>query len=52
MPDIGPAGTLKTTATRPAGIGPEDLSFTPADDRLWTVTEFPGLRMVYGVPRR
>ena len=51
-PDAGPTGTLEATATRPAGIGPEDLSFTPADDRLWTVTEFPGLRMVYGVPRR
>jgi hypothetical protein len=44
-------GTLRATETRPAGIGPEDLSFTPADNRLWTVTEFPRLRMVYGVPR-
>jgi hypothetical protein len=50
-PDAGPAGTLRATETRPAGIGPEDLSFTPADGRLWTVTEFPGLRMLYGVPR-
>jgi hypothetical protein len=45
------AGTLRATATRPAGIGPEDLSFSPADDRLWTVTEFAGRRMLYGVPR-
>jgi hypothetical protein len=45
------AGTLRATETRPAGIGPEDLSFTPADDRLWTLTEFAGRRMVYGVPR-
>ena len=49
--DASPTGTLQATGTRPAGIGPEDLAFTPADDRLWTVTEFPGLRMLYGVPR-
>jgi hypothetical protein len=45
------AGTLRATATRPAGIGPEDLSYSPADDRLWTVTEFAGMRMLYGVTR-
>jgi hypothetical protein len=33
------------------GIGPEDLSYSAADDRLWTLTEFAGLRMLYGVPR-
>jgi hypothetical protein len=43
------AGTLRATETRPAGVGPEDLSF--ADGRLWTVTEFAGRRMLYGVPR-
>ena len=50
-PDAGPTGTLQATETRPAGIGPEDLAFTPGDNRLWTVTEFPRLRMLYGVPR-
>ena len=44
------AGTLQATATRPAGIGPEDLSYSAADDRLWTLTEFAGPRMLYGVP--
>jgi hypothetical protein len=45
------AGTLRASATRPAGIGPEDLSYSPGDDRLWTLTEFAGMRMLYGVPR-
>jgi hypothetical protein len=50
-PDAGPTGSLVATETRPAGIGPEDLSYSPADDRVWTVTEFAGRRMLYGVPR-
>jgi len=51
QPDASPTGSLRATATRPAGIGPEDLSYWPAQDRLWTVTEFAGRRMLYGVPR-
>jgi hypothetical protein len=50
-PDASPVGVLRAVQTRPAGIGPEDLSFTPTDNRLWTVTEFAGKRMLYGVPR-
>jgi hypothetical protein len=50
-PDASPAGSLRATETRPAGIGPEDLSYWPAQDRLWTVTEFAGRRMLYGVRR-
>ncbi len=50
-PDATPTGSLQAMQTRPAGIGPEDLSYSPADDRLWTVTEFAGRRMLYGVPR-
>jgi hypothetical protein len=42
-------GSLNVTATRTAGIGPEDLSYVP--DRVWTVTEHAGRRMLYGVPR-
>ena len=38
------------TARRP-GIGPEDLTFWPGRNELWTVTEHPGKRMLYGVPR-
>jgi hypothetical protein len=40
--------------TRHAGalpIGPEDLSYEPRGDRLWTVTEYPGRRVVVAVPR-
>ncbi len=50
-PDASPAGSLRAIETRPAGIGPEDLSYWPAEDRLWTLTEFAGRRMLYGVPR-
>jgi hypothetical protein len=50
-PDAQPAGSLHATETRRAGIGPEDLSFWPARNQLWTVTEHAGRRMLYGVPR-
>jgi len=32
-------------------IGPEDLSYEASGDRLWTVTEHPGSRVVVAVPR-
>jgi hypothetical protein len=44
-------GNLRETDTRAAGVGPEDLSFWPAHDELWTVTEHAPDRMLYGVPR-
>jgi hypothetical protein len=44
-------GQLRTTDVRPAGVGPEDLSFWPAHDELWSVTEHAPDRMLYGVPR-
>jgi hypothetical protein len=44
-------GTLRATDTRAAGVGPEDLSFWPAHDELWTITEHAPNRMLYGVPR-
>jgi hypothetical protein len=50
-PDASPEGSLRVTQTRPAGIGPEDLSFWPGQGLVWTVTEFAGRRMLYGVPR-
>ena len=49
--DAAPTGSLRATETRRAGIGPEDLSFWPARNELWTVTEHAGRRMLYGVPR-
>lgn len=45
-------GSLQTLGKpRRAGVGPEDLSFWPAQNELWTVTEHEGQRMLYGVPR-
>jgi hypothetical protein len=44
-------GELRATAVRPAGVGPEDLSFWPARDELWSLTEHAPNRMLYGVPR-
>jgi hypothetical protein len=32
-------------------VGPEDLSYDPRADQLWTVTEHPGRRFVVAVPR-
>ena len=46
----GADGSLKAGAARPAGIGPEDLSYWPGRDEIWTVTEHAGRRMLYGVP--
>ena len=31
--------------------GPEDLSYWPSTDRLWSVSEWPGRRYVFAVPR-
>ncbi|HEX6025731.1 MAG TPA: hypothetical protein VFZ00_27310 [Solirubrobacter sp.] len=44
-------GKLVAGTARRAGIGPEDLSYWPGRNELWTVTEHPGKRMLYGVPR-
>ena len=30
-------------------MGPEDLTYWPSTDRLWTVSEWPGRRWVIGV---
>jgi len=32
-------------------IGPEDLSYDPLTDRLWSVSEYPGRRFVYTLDR-
>jgi hypothetical protein len=51
QPGASPTGKLQVKARRPAGIGPEDLSFWPGRNEVWTVTEHAGKRMLYGVPR-
>jgi hypothetical protein len=33
-------------------MGPEDLTYWPSTDHLWSVSEHPGRRWVFSVPRR
>ena len=44
-------GILKYASKRLAAIGTEDLSYWPGRNEIWTVTEHPGKRVLYGVPR-
>ncbi|WP_433239517.1 hypothetical protein ACQPYK_32825 [Streptosporangium sp. CA-135522] len=39
-----------TVAKRPFPVGPEDLTCVRDRNTLWSVTEFAGRRVVYGVP--
>lgn len=32
-------------------IGPEDLTYWPSTDTLWSQTEYPGSRVVFSIPR-
>jgi len=32
-------------------VGPEDIAYWPQRDELWSVTEYPGARWVFGMPR-
>lgn len=41
-------GQASTNSSVPTGI--EDLSYESADKRAWTQTEYPGNRMVIGIP--
>ncbi|WP_084628316.1 hypothetical protein [Amycolatopsis nigrescens] len=45
------SGVLKFEKDRKAAIGTEDLSYWPGRNEIWTVTEHPGKRVLYGVPR-
>jgi len=51
IPATPNGGTLEAGTARRAGIGPEDLSYWPGRNEIWTVTEHAGRRMLYGVPR-
>jgi hypothetical protein len=33
-------------------IGPEDIAYWPSRDQLWSLSEYPGMRFVYGMPRQ
>ncbi|MGP4020991.1 hypothetical protein [Saccharopolyspora sp. 5N708] len=53
VPD-NPTGAGVLTADGPnraVAIGVEDLSYWPGRNELWTVTEHPGKRVLYAVPR-
>lgn len=39
----------ETPTYRTAGIGPEDLYYWPARNELWSLTEYPGMRVLYAV---
>lgn len=47
---VGQPGAFRTNP-RSLPPGPEDLSYWPSTDRLWSVSEWPGRRFVYSVPR-
>jgi hypothetical protein len=47
----GPVGGLREHRYA-LPIGPEDLAYDAATDRLWTVTEHPGKRWIVGLKRR
>ena len=32
-------------------VGPEDIAYWPARDQLWSVSEYPGARYVFAMPR-
>ncbi|MGH3359557.1 MAG: hypothetical protein ACRDO7_12200, partial [Nocardioidaceae bacterium] len=32
-------------------MGPEDIAYWPSADRLWSVSEWPGRRWVFSIPR-
>ncbi|MFC5290821.1 hypothetical protein ACFPM7_27555 [Actinokineospora guangxiensis] len=45
----GSTGDLVETGDRNAAIGVEDLSYWPGSEEIFTVTEYPDKRVVYGV---
>ena len=52
---VGPADDVQPRSfTRRPGVlpvGPEDLTYWPSRDQLWTVTEYPGRRRIVAVDR-
>jgi hypothetical protein len=32
-------------------VGPEDVAYWPARDQLWSLSEYPGARYVFAMPR-
>jgi hypothetical protein len=40
-----------TAFRRALPVGPEDISYWPSTDLLWSLTEYPGRRYVFAMPR-
>ena len=47
---VGTPGELRERRHR-LPMGPEDIAYWPQRDELWSVTEHPGRRWVFGMPR-
>ncbi|WP_244931906.1 hypothetical protein [Nocardioides sp. W7] len=47
----GPPGALRRHRWA-APMGPEDLTWSPTDDLLWSVSEHPRRRWIFAMPRR
>lgn len=47
---VGPPGGLRRHA-RALPVGPEDVCYWPARDELWSLTEYPGARLVFTLDR-
>ncbi len=47
---VGEPGTFRSSP-RALPVGPEDISYWPSTDRLWSLTEYPGRRFVFAMKR-
>jgi hypothetical protein len=48
---VGRPGHLREHR-RQLPVGPEDITYWPSRDQLWSLSEYPGARYVYAMPRR
>jgi hypothetical protein len=47
---VGEPGRFRQFA-RATPVGPEDISYWPSTDQLWSLSEYPGHRFVYAMDR-
>jgi hypothetical protein len=47
---VGQPGSMRRHQ-RQLPVGPEDITYWPERDQLWSLSEYPGARYVYAVPR-
>ena len=47
---VGEPGRFRSFP-RALPVGPEDISYWPSTDRLWSLTEYPGRRFVFAMDR-